>query len=40
LFHGVPLSDDEDDWWEAPGIFLENDGYDWNSDLFFWGGYI
>jgi hypothetical protein len=28
LFHGVPLSDDEDDWWEAPGIFLENDGYD------------
>jgi hypothetical protein len=28
LFHGVPLSDDEDDWWEAPGIFHENDDND------------
>lgn len=28
LFHGVPLSDDEDDWWEAPGVFVENDDYD------------
>jgi hypothetical protein len=33
LFHGIPLSNDEDNRWEAPGIFHEND-YDWNSDLF------
>jgi hypothetical protein len=25
LFHGIPLSNDEDNRWEAPGIFHEND---------------
>jgi hypothetical protein len=35
----VPLADDEDDWWDAPGIFPEDDDddFDWNSGFSFCG---
>ncbi|XP_021916567.1 E3 ubiquitin-protein ligase RNF14-like isoform X2 [Zootermopsis nevadensis] len=32
LFYGVPFPDDEDDWWVAPGIFLENNDDDDEDD--------